>query len=75
MTNHTSIALNEALAYVSDEPNEENINYLFDVIDFDTITAGEVNAIMTELRKIDPTESDVAAEMRDYIRDNTDIEV
>jgi hypothetical protein len=45
-----------------------------DVIEQDEMTDDVALSIMTRLRTIDPTESGIAAEIRDYLRDNSDVE-
>lgn len=45
-----------------------------DVIEEDEMTDDVAASIMTRLRTIDPTESGFAAEIRDYLRNNTDVE-
>lgn len=49
------------------------LRHLPDMIDYDALTQSLVDDIMTLARAIDPTESDLAAYIRDAIRDNTDL--
>lgn len=41
----------------------------------DELTQSEADEIMTLVRKIDPTDSNIAAEIRDAIRDNHDVTI
>lgn len=60
-----------ARTYVAIDDMYDAIN---DVIEQDEMTDDVALSIMTRLRTIDPTESGIAAEVRDYLRDNSDVE-
>jgi hypothetical protein len=60
-----------ARTYVAIDDMYDAIN---DVIEQDEMTDDVALSIMTRLRTIDPTESGIAAEIRDYLRDNSDVE-
>lgn len=65
------------LELVEDPENSVEVEALYDWIlgrGMD-MTQNEATVIMAALRTIDPTESDVAAFIRDTIRDNTELTV
>lgn len=44
-------------------------------VPFEEMTQKHADALMTLAHSVDPTESTIAAELRDVIRDNTELDV
>lgn len=61
--------LDEILAMIADGDGDCAADAIVDVAD--DLTEDDVTTIMAAARKLDPTDSGMAADIRDAIRDNT----